>query len=426
MSRSHLFRDARVIDPETGLDSRQDVLVKGRKIAAVGETIDAPDGAIVTECRGNILSPGIVDMRVFIGEPGGEHRETIRSAGRAAAAGGVTTMVMMPDTDPVIDDVALVEFVRSTAARKCAVKVKPVAALTKDMQGEQLTEFGLLKKAGAVAFSAGVESNASAQMMRRALTYAKDFGALVIAAACDPSMGGGVMASGETATRLGLSGVPAEAEAIALDRDMRLVGMTGSRYHAATLSSSESTHIVRRAKSAGQDVTAGVAIANLSLADQDVGAYRTYLRVTPPLRSVDDRMALIEAVRDGTIDIICSNHMPQDVEAKRQPFAEAASGAVGLETLLAAALRLHFTNDIPLIDILKCLTINPAKRLGLKTGRIAVGAPADMMLFDPDAPWVCREEELRSRARNTPFEGERFQGLVLKTMVSGRIVFERS
>lgn len=423
MSRAHLFKNARVIDPASKRDETGDVLVKDGRIKEIGSGISAPAKAKVTQCNGSILAPGLIDTRVFISEPGGEHRETIKSAGRAAAAGGVTTIVMMPDTDPVIDDTALVQFVRSTAKSKSAVRLRPMAALSKGLQGERITEFGLLQKAGAVAFGDGKRTVASAQMMRRALAYGRDFGALIVATTNDETMGGGVMNAGSVATRLGLSGIPREAEILPLERDMRLVAMTGGRYHAAALSVEESVEIIRNSKAKGLDVTAAVPIANLSLSENDVGAYRTYLRVSPPLRHEDDRQAMIEGVRDGTIDMICSNHDPQDVEAKRQPFAEAASGAVGLETLLAASLRLHFTDGIPLIRVLECLTSAAATRFGLKTGRIALGAPADLVLFDPDFPWVCREEDLHSRSRNTPFEGERFQGRVLKTIVAGRTVY---
>lgn len=424
MSHKHrLFRNARIIDPASGRDGVGEVLVRKGKIAEVADHIDPPKNTKTTDCRGHVLCPGLIDMRVFIGEPGFENRETIKSAARSAAAGGITTMVMMPDTEPVIDDTALVEFVHSTAKEKARVRVLPSAALTRGMAGEAICEYGLLMKAGAVAFGDGLKTVASAQTMRRALIHARNFDGLVMAAANDETLGSGVMHAGAIATRMGLSGIPAEAEIIPLERDLRLVAMTGAKYHAAALSTAESVVIIKRAKAGKLNVTAAVPVANLALSENDIGPYRTYFRVAPPLRSEDDRMALIEGIRSGVIDIIVSNHHPQDVDSKRLPFAEAAEGAVGLQTLLTASLRLHHTDGIPLLRVLECLTSAPANRLGLRSGRIAVGAPADLTLFDPYAPWVLREDDLMSRARNTPFEGARFEGRVLKTIVGGRTVF---
>ncbi|MEM1318021.1 MAG: dihydroorotase, partial [Pseudomonadota bacterium] len=362
-----LFVNARIMDPETGRDLHGDVLVKKGKIAAIGKALPREkfkDGKGIVDCKGAVLAPGLVDARVFIGEPGGEHRETIKTAGRAAAAGGVTTMVMMPDTDPVIDDVSLVEFVHATAAAKSPVRILPAAALSKGQGGELMTEMGLLKDAGAVAFTDGRKTISNAQMMRRALTYSADIDALVMASHRDPHLGAGVMNAGANATRMGLAGIPREAEIIPLERDMRLVAMTGAKYHASCLSTSESVEVLARAKDAGRDVTGGVAVANLCLSEIDIGPYRTFFKLSPPLRSVDDREAMVEGIRSGALDMIVSNHDPQDVDTKRLPFAEAADGAVGLESLLAAALRLHHSDGIALMRVLECLTLAPAKRLG--------------------------------------------------------------
>lgn len=423
-----LFVNARIMDPDQGLDIHGDLLVSKGRIAALGKSLprdNLKNSARIVDCKGSILAPGLVDARVFIGEPGGEHRETIKSASRAAASGGVTSLVMMPDTNPVIDDVSLVEFVRQTAHEKSRVRILPTAALSKGQRGEEMTEFGLLGAAGAVAFTDGRKTVNSAQMMRRALTYAGDFGALVMAATRDASLGGGVMNAGLNATRLGLPGIPREAEIIPLERDMRLVAMTGARYHASTLSTSDSVDVVARARDGKLDVSAGVAIANLALNEIDIGSYRTFFRVSPPLRHEQDRQAMIEGIRSGKIDLICSNHDPQDVDTKRLPFAEAADGAIGLESLLAASLRLYHTDDIPLMRILECLSSAPARRLGLSSGSLKIGNSADLILFDPDMPWILREDELLSRSRNTAFEGARFQGRVLKTIVEGRTVFSR-
>ncbi len=426
--RHRLFVNARIIDPSQSLDIQGDVLVSKGKIEALGKSLPRDQlkpFCKIIDCGGAVLAPGLVDARVFIGEPGGEHRETIKSASRAAVSGGVTSLAMMPDTSPVIDDAALVAFIRQTAREKSRVNILPTAALSKGLMGEEMTEFGLLSDAGAVAFTDGSKTVQSAQMMRRALTYAGDFDALIMAATRDATLGGGVMNAGLNATRMGLPGIPREAEIIPLERDMRLVAMTKGRYHASTLSTSDAADVIARAKDRALDVSAGVAIANLALNENDIGSYRTFFRVSPPLRNEDDRLAMVDGIRTGKIDLICSNHNPQDVDTKRLPFAEAADGAVGLESLLAASLRLYHTDDVPLMRILECLSTSPAKRLGLNCGTLAVGAPADMVLFDPDAPWILQEKDLRSRSRNTAFEGARFQGRVLKTIVNGRTVFSR-
>ena len=428
-ARAKLFVNAHIVDPSQGLDGPGVVLVKKGKIAEIGSTIDRdklPKSIKTIDCNGHVLAPGLVDMRVFGGEPGAEHRETIGSLGKAAAAGGVTSLVMMPDTQPAIDDVALVEFVKRAAAANSAVNIYPAAAMTRGLAGEEMTEMGLLSEAGAIAFTDGRKSIESAQMQRRAMTYARNFDALIIATAKEASLSGsGVMNNGASATRLGLSGIPREAEIIPLERDMRLVAMTKAKFHAATLSVSDSLDIIRKAKSDGLDVTAGVAVTNLTLNDLDIGPYRTFFRVSPPLRSDDDRLALIEGVKDGTIDVICSNHDPQDADTKRHPFAEAADGAVGLETLLSASLRLVHNNDVSLSRLLACLSTGPAQRLGLKCGTLKPGAPADIVVFDPNEPWVLKEEDLHSLSKNTAFEGALLQGRVLKTYVSGRKVFSR-
>ncbi|MEM8750119.1 MAG: dihydroorotase [Pseudomonadota bacterium] len=421
-----LFTNARIIDPAQNLDIRGDVLVNNGRIAEISATISR-DGlkksCKIIDCGGHVLCPGLVDMRAFIGEPGSEHRETIKSAGKAAAAGGVTTVIMMPDTSPVIDDVALVEFIHQTAHQKSRVRIVPTAALSRNLDGEQMTEIGLLREAGAIAFTEGRKTVQSAQMMRRALTYARDFDGLIMGTARDESLSGGVMNSGFNATRMGLPGIPREAEIIPLERDMRLVAMTGGAYHASTVSTSDSIEVIASAKKKGLNVTAGVAIANLALNENDIGPFRTFFRVSPPLRHEDDRRAMIEGIRDGTIDVIVSNHDPQDVDTKRLPFAEAADGAVGLETLLPAALRLHHSDGVPLMRVLECLSTAPARRLGLKSGSLEIGRKADMVLFDPDEPWVLSDDDLHSRSKNTMFEGARFQGRVLKTIIGGRTVF---
>lgn len=428
MDRPLAFINARVVDPSRNLDENGAVLVADGRILAAGADAanqGAPEGAEIVDCGGAAVLPGLVDMRVFVGEPGGEHRETLETASRAAAAGGVTAIITMPDTNPVIDDPALVDFVFRRARDTAVVRVHPMAAMTRGLSGEELSELGLLKEAGAVAFTEGRRSLKSTKVMRNALTYARDFDALVVHHVEDEDLAnGGVMNEGETATRLGLPGVPREAETIVLDRDIRLARMTGGRYHAAQISCEPAVAALRRAKLTGNGVTAGAAIAHLSLNEIDIGAYRTFFKMSPPLRSEDDRQALVEALADGTIDVVCSAHDPQDVEGKRQPFAEAADGAVGLETMLAAGLRLVHSGDVPLARLVDAMSTRPAKLLGLEAGTLAPGAPADLIVVDLDRPWIVREDELQSRSRNTAFEGARMSGKVMRTVVAGRTVFE--
>ncbi len=420
-----LFINARVVDPARGLDEQGSVLVAEGRIVAAGASVrnqGAPGGAAVIDCKGAAILPGLIDSRVFIGEPGGEHRETIASASIAAAAGGVTSMVMMPDTDPVIDNVALVEFVQRTARDTAKVRVYPAASITKGFHGTEMTEFGLLREAGAVGFTEGRHTVASALVMRRALSYARDFGVTIAHETQDRDLGGGVMNEGLYASWLGLSGIPREAEAIPLERDLLLARLTGGAYHAAKISTAMSTAAIARAKNDGANVTAGVAIHNLSLNENDVGEYRTFFRLAPPLRAEDDRVAMIEALRDGTIDLVSSSHDPQDVDTKRLPFADAAAGAIGLETLLAVTLRLYHNGDLPLLRIAEILSRNPAKVFGLPGGGLAPGMPADLIVVDLDAPWIVREADILSRSKNSCFEGARLQGKVLQTMVAGRTV----
>lgn len=422
-----VFQNARIVDPSRGIDETGTVIVDGKKIVAAGAAArnqGAPEGATVIDCVGKAIIPGLVDGRVFIGEPGAEHRETIASASLAAAAGGVTSIVMMPDTDPVIDDIALVEFVMRAAHETASVHVFPAAAITKRLGGQEMTEFGLLRQAGAVAFTDGRHTINNALVMRRALTYARDFDALIVHETEDADLASsGVMNEGLYASWLGLPGIPREAETIPLERDLMLARLTGGNYHAAKISTALSSAAISRAKNDKANVTAGVSINNLSLNENDVGEYRTFFRLTPPLRTEDDRLAMIEALRDGTIDIIVSSHDPQDVDTKRLPFADAAAGAIGLETLLGAALRLYHNGDLPLLRVVEVLSTTPARLFGLSGGTLKPGASADLVLVDLDEPWVVEEKTIRSRSKNTCFEGARLQGKVLQTMVAGRTVF---
>ncbi len=413
--------NARIIDPEA------DRVFDGGLVIADGvltEIFEGPRPGF--DCGGKHLAPGIVDIGVKVGEPGERHKESFKTAGAAAAAGGVTTMVTRPDTEPAIDDPEILEFILRRAAGASPVNVLPMAALTKAREGVEMTEIGLLMDAGAVAFtnSAAVKNP---RVFQRCMTYAAGLGALVVGHPQDPTLSAGAcMTSGQFASQLGLPDVHPMAERIGLERDLALVELTGVRYHADQISTALSLPALTRAKKTGLRVTAGASIHNLTLNELDIGDFRTFFKLTPPLRSEDDRMAMVAALADGLIDIIGSFHTPQDEESKRLPYEEAASGAVGLETLLPAAMQLFHSGALTLPALWRALSFNPAKLLGLPSGRLAPGAPADLVLFDPDAPFVLDRADLRSKSKNTPYDLRRMQGRVLRTLVAGREVFARS
>ncbi len=425
------FVNARLFCPASGLNGTPGgLLVENGRIVATGADITREAAASrglppenIIDCNGHWLLPGLVDMRVFTGEPGFEYRETLATASDAAAAGGVATMIVMPDTDPVVDDAAIVDFILRRARATAKVKVAPTAAITRGLAGKQMSEIGLLKEAGAVAITDGRKAVASSRILARALAYAHDFDMLLINTVQDAELGGGVMHAGELSARLGLPGIPRQAEIIALERDLRLVEMTGARYHAAQLSCAESVEIMRQAKERGLPVTCGVSINHLLLNENDIGAYRTFFKLSPPLRTEEDRAALVEGVADGTIDVIVSAHDPQSADTKRLPFAEAAFGAVGLETLLPAALSLHHAGAVPVERLLEALAATPARLLGLEAGTLKPGKPADFCLVAPEASWRVQAEALHSRSHNTPFEDRVFEGRVLHTVVDGETVF---
>lgn len=421
-----VLTNARIVDPSQDFDSPGTLIVaEGRIESCQPGTRPISDGARVVDCNGKLIIPGLVDARVFVGEPGAEHRETIKSASEAAAAGGVTSLIMMPDTDPVIDDVALVEFVLRTAREQSSIHIHPAAAITKGLNGKELTEFGLLRDAGAVLLTDGRRSISNTLVLRRALTYARDFGLVIACETNDEVLAAqGVMNEGLFASWLGLEGIPREAEIIPLERDLRLAHLTGVRYHAAKISTADSLTAVKTARARGANVTCAVSINHLSLNENDIGEYRTFFRLSPPLRAEEDRQAMIEGLRDGDIDIIVSSHDPQDVDTKRLPFADAADGAIGLETLLAAALRLHHNEEVSLIRLIDALSTKPASIFGLEAGSLKPGSPADFAVVDLDEPWIVTKDTLRSRSKNTPFEDARFQGRVALTMVAGKTVYE--
>ncbi|MEP7030405.1 MAG: dihydroorotase [Pseudolabrys sp.] len=426
--RPILLANARIVDPSRDMDITGDLLIADGVIKEAKKGIGAagvPEGTDVIDCRGKLVAPGLVDMRAFIGEPGAGHRETFASASQAAAAGGVTTIICQPDTSPAIDDPATVDFVLRRARDTAIVHVHPMAALTKGLHGKEMTEIGLLKAAGAVAFTDGEKSITNAQVMRRALTYAGDFDALIVHHTEDPDLvGDGVMNEGEFAARLGLLGVPLAAETVMLARDTRLVALTGGRYHAASITCAESLKVLRRAKEEGLQVTASASINHIALNENDIGPYRTFLKVSPPLRAEDDRKALVEALSQGLIDVVMSDHNPQDVEVKRLPFAEAAAGAIGLETMLTAGLRLVHNDEIELIKLLRAMSTRPAQLLGLPGGSLKSGAPADVIVVDMDVPWIIDAGDLKSKCKNSPFDEARMTGRVVRTIVAGRTIYE--
>ncbi|KPN63734.1 dihydroorotase [Aliiroseovarius crassostreae] len=414
------FTNARLINPETGEDALGSLTVEDGVITALNQK---PKGEVI-DCGGKCLAPGLIDMGVKIGEPGERHKESFRTAGDAAAAGGVTTMVIRPDTTPAVDTPETLAFATRRAAEVAPVNVVALAALTKERAGREMVEMGFMLDAGAVAFTDCDHVVTDPKVYSRAMTYARSLGALIIGHPQEPSLSkGAAVTSGKFASLRGLPAVSSMAERMGLERDLALVEMTGVRYHADSLSTAKSLPALERAKAAGHSVSAGVNIHHLCLNELDVGDYRTFFKLKPPLRSEEDRVAMIEAVASGLVDVVSSFHTPQDEESKRLPFEEAASGAVGLETLLPAAMRVVHSGLIDLPAIWRAMSLNPARLLGLPGGRLAPGAPADLVLFDPDAPFVLDRFKLRSKSKNTPFDGARMEGRVIGTWVAGVSVF---
>ncbi|WP_417600493.1 dihydroorotase [Pararhodobacter oceanensis] len=419
------FTNARLIDPEAGTDRLGSLVADDGQITEI-DPETPPQGAEVIDCRGKCLAPGLVDWGVHVGEPGARHKESLRTAGQAAAAGGVTTFITRPDTSPAVDMPETLDFLRRRSASESPVNIHHMAALTRNREGQEMAEIGFLLDAGALAFTDGENVAQGTKVLGRCLTYARSLGALVVGHPQDPGLSkGAAVTTGKFASLRGLPGVSPMAERMGFDRDMALVEMTGVRYHADQITCARSLPALERAKKNGLDVTAGVSIHHLTLNEFDVGDYRTFFKLTPPLRAEDDRIAVIQAVADGLIDVICSMHTPQDEESKRLPFEEAAAGAVGLETLLPASMRLYHSGYLTLPQLWRAMALNPARRLGLPCGRLSAGAPADLVLFDPDAPFVLDRFALRSKSKNTPFDGTRMEGKVLATYVAGQPVYER-
>ena len=421
------FTNVRLVDPASGRDETGELLVVKGEIADLGPNLfeRIPEDAFVIDGKGAVLSPALVDMRVQLREPGEEHKENFETASQAAAAGGVGTMVALPNTRPPVDEPSLVEFVERRAKAVGLVDIRTYGAVTKGVAGKELTEIGLMAAAGAVGFTDGTQTISSALVMRRALSYAKTFGQVILNHPEEPALASDAgMNEGEIATRLGLPGIPAAAEAITLDRDMRLVELTGGRYHAAHISTRAGVEVIRAAKKRGLSVTCDTAPAYFALNETAVGDYRTFAKLSPPLRSEDDRRAIVEGLTDGTIDAIASDHAPHDQDSKRLPFAQAASGILGLETLLPLTLELFHNNHLKLQLALQKITSAPAALLGLESGQMAKGRRADLVLFDPERPYRIDVDSFRSKSKNSPFDGRPVEGKVLVTVTSGRVVHD--
>lgn len=420
------YVNARLLDPASGMDETGTVLIDGNKIIDTGPHLfpnGPPANVQVIDCKGYCLAPGLIDMRVHLPEPGGEHKESFETASAAAAAGGVTSLICLPDTDPAIDNVSVIEFIARRARETNIVKIYAYGAITRGLEGAELTEFGILSEAGALAFTDATRAISDTLVMRRALSYAATFDLLIVQHPEEPKLArNGQMTEGEMSTRLGLAGIPAIAEVMMLERDLRLVELTGARYHAAHVTTAAAVDAIRAAKARGLPVTCDTAPQYFTLTDAATAEYRTFAKVSPPLRSEEDRLAVIEGLRDGTIDVIASDHRPQDQDSKRLPFVQAEPGSVGLETLLPLTLALHRDADISLLDLMRRLTAAPGDLLRMKEGRLAPGLPADMVIFDPDHEWTVEAADFKSRSKNTPFDQMQVQGKAMCTVVGGRHV----
>ena len=424
MPRDLLFTGVRLLDPALGLDQPGELLVQEGLIADFGASLGRPDGAEIIEEHGGILCPGLVDIRASLGEPGYEYRETIASAAEAAAAGGITTLAALPDALPAIDDPALVRLLRARGEETGSLTILPYAAVTRRSAGEELAELGLLREAGAVAFTDGGRAIGSARLMRLALSYAAGFGARIMQHPEEPSLAsGGAATEGELATRLGLPGIPAAAEAILIARDLRLAQLTGGSVHFGPVSTAEAVQLIRRAREDGISVTCDTAPPYFDLNETAIGEFRTYAKLSPPLRRDEDRLAVLAGLADGTIDAIGSDHQPRDADDKRLPFAQAAPGGSGLATLLGVTLAQVHGDSLSMMRAVDLLTNRPARLLGAEAGRLAKGAPADLCLFHPERIWQVEAGALPGKAQNTPFDGRALEGRVLGTWKSGQRVF---
>jgi dihydroorotase len=416
--------NARIINPEDGYDKLGSILIESGTISDFGPEVKTK-GQII-DAQGLVCAPGLIDMRVNTGEPGKENRETINTAAKAAAAGGITSIVLMPDTNPVIDDISLVDFI-NRKAENAPINIFAAGALTKNLDGSTLTEIGLMSEAGALMFSNGALPITNAQTMRRLLSYSSNFDCLISSRPLESSLSINTVAhESDFSARLGLSSSPAVSELIIVQRDIALAELTDGKLLIDLISSSKSLNAIKRAKLKHPNISCSVSINHLSLNENDIGDYRTFAKLDPPLRDESDRLALLKGINQGTIDVIVSSHDPRPAGEKRLPYAQAASGAIGLETLLAAGLSLVADKQLNLMKFLAALTCNPAKLLGLDSGRICKSAPADLIIFDPNTPWVCKGKDFLSKSKNTPFDGRLMTGRNIKTICKGKLVFDSS
>ena len=428
--KEKIFINARIIDPSQKMDEKGSLILdKNGKVKAIGKNVkksDAESSAEIFDIKGNVLIPGIVDMKAFVGEPGYEYKENFRTLSQAALAGGVTSIVTMPNTKPIIDNVSMVDFIIRRGRDKAAVNLFPCASITKKAEGKLMTEFGLLSLRGIVGFSDVNKTVQNTELMARIMDYASDIGVLIMQHAEDYELlKNSCINGGEIATRLGLEGVSQIAEKIIIERDLSLLSEYPCRYHINQISSKKSLEVIKKNKSNGKKFSVGVSINNLSLNENDIGEFKTFLKLSPPLRLEEDRLSLVQGIKENLIDVIVSDHIPEDEESKRLPFSQAATGAIGIETLLPLALEMHHNESLPLNKIIETLTINPAKILQINKGTLAKGSDGDICVLDLDAPWVVKAEKLKSKSKNTAIEGRKLQGKILMTFLNGELVFNQ-
>ena len=422
------FINGRIMDPSQNLDEVGGLIVDDKgKIKAIGKSVNKGSIPAKTEkidLKGKVLIPGIIDMKVFIGEPGFEYKENFRSLSNAALSGGVTSVVSMPNTSPVIDNVSMVDFILRRGRDKAGINIYPSATLTRNMDGKLMTEFGLLSKKGIVGFTDATKTVQNSEIMSRIMNYASDLDILVMQHPEDRDLSKGrCISEGEVSTRLGLKGIPHIAEKIIIERDLSLLEEYPCRYHISQLSSEKSVDVIKKYKKNGLKFSVGVSINNLSLNENDIGDFKTFMKVSPPLRKEEDRKALIQGIKDGLIDVIVSDHKPEDEESKRLPFAQAAEGSIGIETLLSLALELYHNGSLPLKKIIETITCNPAKILKINKGNLKKGSDADLCIFDLDQPWKVDVSKLKSKSKNAAIENRKLQGKVLMTYLKGESVF---
>ena len=423
--KEKILTNVRIIDPSQKMDEIGNIVIDEKgKIKSIGKKSGTSKSTEKIDLKGLVAIPGLVDMKAFVGEPGFEYKENFRTLSQAALAGGVTSIVTMPNTKPVIDNVSMVDFIIRRGRDKAKVNLFPCASITRQREGNQMTEFGLLKARGIIGFSDVNKTIQNSELMSRIMNYASDIDVLIMQHAEDYELAkNSCINQGEVATRLGLQGVSDIAEKIIIERDLSLLSEFPCRYHINQISSKNSLNVIKKNKSNGIKFSTGVSINNLSLNQNDIGEFRTFLKLSPPLRSEEDRLSLIEGIKNDLINVIVSDHIPEDEESKRLPFAQAATGSIGIETLLSLSLELYHNESLPLEKIIKCLTINPAKILKIDKGSLKEGSDADICIFDLEKPWVVKAEELKSKSKNTAIENRKLQGKVKMTLLQGEVVY---